>query len=107
MKKEKKGIWLLDKYKQKISKTFQILKSEGQSSGGTLSKRNWISRKIKAASFDYANIIVDGIFDLEQIARENETKNALNAIDKEYNYKFEQAKGNATIEAALEKKKER
>ena len=29
----------------------------------------------------------------------------MNAIDKEYNYKFEQAKGNATIEAALEKKK--
>jgi hypothetical protein len=64
-----------------------------------------IKEKIKAASFDYANIIVDGIFDLEQIARENETKDALNAIDKEYNYKLEQAKGNATIEAALEKER--
>ena len=42
--------------------------------------------KVKDAAFDYANIIVDGIFDLEQIAREKETKDALNAIDKEYNY---------------------
>ena len=37
--------------------------------------------------------------------RDWETKDALNAIDKEYNFKLEQAKGNATIEAALEKEK--
>ena len=33
---------------------------------------------------------------------ENENKDALNAIDKEYNYKLEQAKGNATIEGREE-----
>ena len=43
---------------------------------------------------------------LERIAREKETKDALNAIDKEYNYKLEQAKGNtsATINENVDDK---
>ena len=88
-KGEKKVFDFLDKYKQKNLKDISDIEKRGQSSGGTLSKKEIeYQEKIKAASFDYANIIADGIFDLEQIARENETKNALNAIDKEYNYKL-------------------
>lgn len=105
-KGEKKVIDFLDKYKQKNLKDISdIEKARDKAREERLAKEIEYQEKIKAASFDYANIIVDGIFDLEQIARENETKDALNAIDKEYNYKLEQAKGNATIEAALEKEK--
>lgn len=105
-KGEKKVIDFLDKYKQKNLKDISdIEKARDKAREERLAKEIEYQEKIKAASFDYANIIADGIFDLEQIARENETKNALNAIDKEYNYKLEQAKGNATIEAALEKEK--
>lgn len=105
-KGEKKGFDFLDKYKQKNLKDISdIEKARDKAREERLAKEIEYQEKIKAASFDYANIIADGIFDLEQIARENETKNALNAIDKEYNYKLEQAKGNATIEAALEKEK--
>ncbi len=103
---EKKVFDFLDKYKQKNLKDISdIEKARDKAREERLAKEIEYQEKIKAASFDYANIIVDGIFDLEQIARENETKDALNAIDKEYNYKLEQAKGNATIEAALEKEK--
>lgn len=103
---EKKVFDFLDKYKQKNLKDISdIEKARDKAREERLAKEIEYQEKIKAASFDYANIIADGIFDLEQIARENETKNALNAIDKEYNYKLEQAKGNATIEAALEKEK--
>ena len=35
-------------------------------------------------------LMIDGIFDLEQIARENETKD-VERILREYNYKLEQA----------------
>ena len=105
-KGEKKVFDFLDKYKQKNLKDISdIEKARDKAREERLAKEIEYQEKIKAASFDYANIIVDGIFDLEQIARENETKDALNAIDKEYNYKLEQAKGNATIEAALEKEK--
>lgn len=105
-KGEKKVFDFLDKYKQKNLKDISdIEKARDKAREERLAKEIEYQEKIKAASFDYANIIADGIFDLEQIARENETKNALNAIDKEYNYKLEQAKGNATIEAALEKEK--
>jgi len=105
-KGEKKLFDFLDKYKQKNLKDISdIEKARDKAREERLAKEIEYQEKIKAASFDYANIIVDGIFDLEQIARENETKDALNAIDKEYNYKLEQAKGNATIEAALEKEK--
>lgn len=105
-KKEEKVFDFLDKYKQKNLKDISdIEKARDKAREERLAKEIEYQEKIKAASFDYANIIADGIFDLEQIARENETKNALNAIDKEYNYKLEQAKGNATIEAALEKEK--
>jgi len=105
-KGEKKVFDFLDKYKQKNLKDISdIEKARDKAREERLAKEIEYQEKIKAASFNYANIIVDGIFDLEQIARENETKDALNAIDKEYNYKLEQAKGNATIEAALEKEK--
>lgn len=105
-KGEKKVFDFLDKYKQKNLKDISdIEKARDKAREERLAKEIEYQEKIKEASFDYANIIADGIFDLEQIARENETKNALNAIDKEYNYKLEQAKGNATIEAALEKEK--
>ena len=105
-KGEKKVFDFLDKYKQKNLKDISdIEKARDKAQEERLAKEIDYQEKIKDASFDYANIIVDGIFDLEQIARENETKDALNAIDKEYNYKLEQAKGNATIEAALEKEK--
>lgn len=105
-KGEKKVFDFLDKYKQKNLKDISdIEKARDKAREERLAKEIEYQEKIKAASFDYANIIVDGIFDLEQIAREKETKDALNAIDKEYNYKLEQAKGNATIEAALEKEK--
>ncbi len=105
-KGEKKVFDFLDKYKQKNLKDISdIEKARDKAREERLAKEIEYQEKIKAASFDYANIIAEGIFDLEQIARENETKNALNAIDKEYNYKLEQAKGNATIEAALEKEK--
>ena len=105
-KGEKKVFDFLDKYKQKNLKDISdIEKARDKAREERLAKEIEYQEKIKAASFDYANIIAEGIFDLEQIAGENETKNALNAIDKEYNYKLEQAKGNATIEAALEKEK--
>ena len=105
-KGEKKVFDFLDKYKQKNLKDISdIEKARDKAQEERLAKEIDYQEKIKDASFDYANIIVDGIFDLEQIAREKETKDALNAIDKEYNYKLEQAKGNATIEAALEKEK--
>lgn len=105
-KGEKKVFDFLDKYKQKNLKDISdIEKARDKAPEERLAKEIEYQEKIKDAAFDYANIIVDGIFDLEQIARENETKDALNAIDKEYNYKLEQAKGNATIEAALEKEK--
>lgn len=105
-KEEEKGFDFLDKYKQKNLKDISdIEKARDKAREERLAKEIEYQEKIKEASFNYANIIADGIFDLEQIARENETKNALNAIDKEYNYKLEQAKGNATIEAALEKEK--
>ena len=105
-KGEKKVFDFLDKYKQKNLKDISdIEKARDKTREERLAKEIDYQEKIKDAAFDYANIIVDGIFDLEQIAREKETKDALNAIDKEYNYKLEQAKGNATIEAALEKEK--
>ena len=105
-KGEKKVFDFLDKYKQKNLKDISdIEKARDKAREERLAKEIEYQEKIKAASFDYANIIADGIFDLEQIARDNETKNALSAIDKEYNYKLQQAKGNATIEAALEKEK--
>ena len=105
-KGEKKVFDFLDKYKQKNLKDISdIEKARDKAREERLAKEIEIQEKIKEASFNYANIIAEGIFDLEQIARENETKDALNAIDKEYNYKLEQAKGNATIEAALEKEK--
>jgi len=103
---EKKVFDFLDKYKQKNLKDISdIEKARDKAREERLAKEIEYQEKIKAASFDYANIIADGIFDLEQIERDNETKDALSAIDKEYNYKLEQAKGNATIEAALEKEK--
>ena len=103
---EKKVFDFLDKYKQKNLKDISdIEKARDKTQEERLAKEIDYQEKIKDAAFDYANIIVDGIADLEQIARENETKEALKAIDKEYNYKLEQAKGNATIEAALEKEK--
>jgi|GEM_PF-5391975 len=105
-KGEKKVFDFLDKYKQKNLKDISdIEKARDKAREERLAKEIEYQEKIKAASFDYANIIADGIFDLEQIERDNETKDALSAIDKEYNYKLEQAKGNATIEAALEKEK--
>ena len=82
----------MDKYKQKNLKDISdIEKARDKAPEERLAKEIEYQEKIKDAAFDYANIMVDGIFDLEQIAREKETKNALNAIDKEYNYKLEQA----------------
>ena len=93
--------------KKNLKDISDIEKARDKAREERLAKEIEYQEKIKAESFDYANIVVDGIFDIEQIERENETKDELNDIDKEYNYKLEQAKGNATIEAALEKEKSR
>ena len=69
------GIYALNNYiNSKISKPLQPLleetfeKARDKTQEERLAKEIDYQEKIKDASFDYANIIVDGIFDLELIS---------------------------------------